>query len=232
MVSDLTAAHDHLSEPATKERILDAAEELFANLGYKGASVKKISAEAGVTGAMINYYFSGKENLYNAVLDRIMTDIGKMVQDILATGKPPVERLEIFIGWYFDYASEHPNFSKLTRMAMSGPGRGRFEKIMKDFFRPMFEVGVSFFENELPVNKRVWKSLDTRHFLLAIYGMTISYFTDVEFVGLILDADPLAKKELAARKDALIEIIFRTLGLTRPSVKANTRTGMRASSKK
>lgn len=204
------------NEIETRERILDAAEELFANQGYKGASLKAIASAAGVTGAMINYYFGNKNNLYHAVLDRIVQDIGKMVQDVLATGRPAVERLEIFFGWFYDYAAQHPNFSKLTKMGLGGPEKEHFREIMEKFFHPIFLIGVGFFENELPSKTK--NGLDTRHLLLSIYGMTTAYFSEEEFMSMLLGKDALSKSELATRKECLLEIIYRTLGLERPDL--------------
>lgn len=208
------------NEIETRERILDAAEELFANQGYKGASLKAIAAAAGVTGAMINYYFGNKNNLYHAVLDRILQDIGKMVQDVLATGRPAVERLEIFYGWFFDYAAQHPNFSKLTKMGLGGPEKQYFKEIIGQFFNPMFLIGVGFFENELP--KKTKNGLDTKHLLLSIYGMTTAYFSEEEFMSMLLGKNALGESELAKRKECLLEIIYRALGLERPDLKGKS----------
>src|SRR5690606_40568323 len=54
----------------TAERILDAAEEVFAEVGYSGATLRMIASRADVTQALINYYFSSKYGLYEAVFFR------------------------------------------------------------------------------------------------------------------------------------------------------------------
>lgn len=59
------------------ERILDAAEEEFAETGYAGTSLRAISQKAGVTQALINYYFGSKYGLYEAVFIRR----GRIVSD-------------------------------------------------------------------------------------------------------------------------------------------------------
>ena len=56
------------SEPA-RTRILQAAVQLFADEGYKLASVRRICEAAHVNVAMVNYYFHGKEELYLAAFD-------------------------------------------------------------------------------------------------------------------------------------------------------------------
>jgi AcrR family transcriptional regulator len=52
----------------TRERIMKAAERLFAEHGYEGTSIRAIVAKAGVNQAAINYHFDGKDGLYREVL--------------------------------------------------------------------------------------------------------------------------------------------------------------------
>jgi len=52
----------------TRERILKAAERLFAERGYDGTSIRAIVAKARVNQAAINYHFEGKDGLYREVL--------------------------------------------------------------------------------------------------------------------------------------------------------------------
>ena len=55
-------------QQGTKERLLDAAECLFAEHGYTGTSMRMISQQASVNIASANYYFGGKEGLWKAVM--------------------------------------------------------------------------------------------------------------------------------------------------------------------
>ncbi len=54
----------------TKEKIMDAAEKLFAQKGFHGASLRDITSDAGVDLALVNYHFGSKKLLLGAVLDR------------------------------------------------------------------------------------------------------------------------------------------------------------------
>ncbi len=58
----------------TKTRLLDAAEELFAQRDYDDVSVRELAAAAQVNVAAINYHFQGKENLFNEVILRRFVD--------------------------------------------------------------------------------------------------------------------------------------------------------------
>jgi AcrR family transcriptional regulator len=61
------ALHD---SAATRERILDVSERLFAERGILATSVREITATAGCNLAAVSYYFGGKENLYREVFAR------------------------------------------------------------------------------------------------------------------------------------------------------------------
>ena len=50
---------------STKERILGAAEELFARNGFAGASLRELTSTAKVNLAAVNYHFGSKDNLVN-----------------------------------------------------------------------------------------------------------------------------------------------------------------------
>ena len=58
------------TEKGVQDRLLDAAEELFCEGGFEGTSVRDIAASAGCNVAAVNYYFGGKEKLYEEVWRR------------------------------------------------------------------------------------------------------------------------------------------------------------------
>jgi AcrR family transcriptional regulator len=60
---------------STKDRILGAAEELFAQNGFAGTSLRQVTSRADVNIAAVNYHFGSKENLVNEVFRRRMDDM-------------------------------------------------------------------------------------------------------------------------------------------------------------
>jgi AcrR family transcriptional regulator len=75
------AATAHFS---TKDRILGAAEELFAQFGFTGTSLRQVTSRADVNIAAVNYHFGSKENLVNEVFRRRMDDMSARRLDGLA----------------------------------------------------------------------------------------------------------------------------------------------------
>ncbi len=100
---------DSNANKGVRDRLLDAAEELFCEHGFEGASIRDIAASADCNIASVNYYFGGKEKLYEEVWrrhlipmrDTRIVSINKVMTE--SDGKPKLEELlktfaDAFIG--------------------------------------------------------------------------------------------------------------------------------------
>ena len=91
----------------TKEKLLQTAIELFAKHGINGVSTRMLAKESGVNLSSINYYFGGKQRLYDAVLESIVEKISAFIASkrapLLETQLPPNEEFKVFIGNLIDF---------------------------------------------------------------------------------------------------------------------------------
>ena len=60
--------------PSTADRILDAAEDLFAEKGFSATSLGDVADRVGIRSPSLYNHFRNKEALYQAVLERLLTD--------------------------------------------------------------------------------------------------------------------------------------------------------------
>jgi AcrR family transcriptional regulator len=109
----------------TRETILDAAEQLFAERGYEATSLTDVGSAAGVSRGTPGYFFGGKEQLYRAVLERCLERVRQAVRSgrerALASAEPPDVVLEGAVGEYFDFILANPAFVRLLeREALDG----------------------------------------------------------------------------------------------------------------
>jgi len=78
----------------TRQRLLDIAEQLFAERGFYGVSIAAIASEVGLTKQGLLHYFNSKEKLYGAIVQRISDDFQDHQREALQASEDPAERLE------------------------------------------------------------------------------------------------------------------------------------------
>lgn len=109
----------------TREAILDAAEQLFAERGYEATSLTDVGGQAGVSRGTPGYFFGSKEQLYRDVLERCLERVRAAVRSgrerALASQEPPEVVLAGAVGEYFDFILANPDFVRLLeREALDG----------------------------------------------------------------------------------------------------------------
>ncbi len=82
-------------QPGQRERILDAATDLFSRQGVAGTPVKAIATLAGVTPALVHYYFGGRDLLLDAVIEE---KVQPLVARFFATSQADDEPLAMLVG--------------------------------------------------------------------------------------------------------------------------------------
>jgi AcrR family transcriptional regulator len=118
--------------PDTREAILAAAREAFAERGYDGASIRSIATSAGVDPALVHHYFGTKEELFVATV-RPPIDPAKMLPKIFAAGDIDGlgERVVTAFLSVWDHPVSGPAFEALVRSAVSSKLSGR---LVREFF--------------------------------------------------------------------------------------------------
>jgi AcrR family transcriptional regulator len=107
----------------TRQDILRAAREEFAEHGLSGARVDAIAARMRTTKRMLYYYFGSKEGLYLAVLEQVYGDIRSVEQELDLASLSPVEAIRHMIEFTFDYEEAHPEFIRLVSIENIHHGR-------------------------------------------------------------------------------------------------------------
>lgn len=101
----------------TRRRLLEAAEEVFAELGYHDASIVKITEAAEVAQGTFYLYFSGKQ----AIFDELVTDLNRRLRHAMALASAKGDtRLEVErLGFeaFFRFTAEHPALYRIIRQA-------------------------------------------------------------------------------------------------------------------
>jgi len=103
-----------------QSRVLDIAEELFAEQGYAATSVRQLANQAGVNPALVHYYFGSKRKLLTAVMDRALLPLADGISAMKASGSGRVQDMATLL---IKMAAEHPSMPRLiTREVMLSSG--------------------------------------------------------------------------------------------------------------
>lgn len=120
----------------TRSRLLEAAEQVFADLGYADASVVKITDAAGVGQGTFYLYFDSKQQIF----DELVEDLNRRVRHAMAEGAAgATSRLEAEregFRAFFRFTAEHPALYRVIRQAeFVSPGalRLHYERIVEGY---------------------------------------------------------------------------------------------------
>ncbi|WP_367126329.1 TetR/AcrR family transcriptional regulator [Streptomyces phytohabitans] len=114
-----------MATPDTRTQILDAAEQLFAEHGYRGTSIRAITGLAGANVAAVGYHFGSKAELMAAVARRVSEPViaaqrAGLDRLLARTPEPPVDALvEAFAGPLFDGMSVDEGGERRSRLIMT-----------------------------------------------------------------------------------------------------------------
>lgn len=178
---------------STKERILDSAEQLFAEHGFAATSLRMITAAARVNLAAVNYHFHSKEALIRAVFDRRLGPVNQERLQLLEAcearaGKspPPLEEvLEAFFGPALrlgrGLAQRGINFRRLMGRMYSEAGE-QFRSLLQEQFTDVavrFRAALRRALSKLPPAELYWRI----HFGIGAMAHTLAGVEYLQFVS-------------------------------------------------
>jgi len=128
----------------TRERILAAAEKLFARRGFSGTSIRDITDAVGIKPPALYNHFPNKEDLYAEVLAASLRPLIELIDAAAdaAGGVSNAESADQFVGRGMDLLREHPHGPAL--LLLEGiTGADHLARVARDWIRPLVERGVS-----------------------------------------------------------------------------------------
>jgi TetR/AcrR family transcriptional regulator len=157
---------------ATKNRIMDAAEDEFSRAGLLGARTEAIAANTGVTKAMIFYHFGDKEGLYRAVLNRSVTNRLLALQKVDLHSVDPIEALRRYLKMFMTHAKNSPKVPPIF-LFESVQNKGRFYSDL--FVAVTYSPVVDILKRGIASGH--FRSLDPEQAAVNVIGMCVFYYT-------------------------------------------------------
>jgi TetR/AcrR family transcriptional regulator len=191
--------------PSTADRILNAAEDLFAEKGYSATSLGDVADRVGIRSPSLYNHFKNKEALYEAVLERLLTDFSAPLTEL---NGGPVTNERVF-SWLETIVRQHhanPNLARLLQHAALSGGPHTNELIDR-LFRPMFQSdakiegeSITLFQN---TGLQPWA-------VMAFNNLVMSYVTMAPMYRDLLGQDPFSETALENQLN-LIKMLLRAV---------------------
>jgi TetR/AcrR family transcriptional regulator len=195
---------------AENERaIVEAAEAVFAESGFKGATTAAIAARAGVPKANLHYYFSTKEELYRAVIERVLT-AWLAAASSFDESDDPTEALARYIGAKMELARSMPLSSRIwaTEIMRGAPA-------IQDFL----DTTLAQWVEQRSRIVRGWiaegklRPVEPKYLFYMIWATTQQYANAAHEMASLENGCPLTDEQFDAAKKQVIETVI--AGVTR-----------------
>lgn len=191
-------------------RILAAAVEEFAEHGFAGARIERVSATAGTVDRMLYYYYGNKERLYQAVLAKIYEDmIG--AQREFVTPDDPVEGMRQLVLHSWDHYQAHPHLVRLLmnenllhgRHIRQSPQVGRTALPLVHTVETLLKSGQA---------QGVFRhDVSSEHVLMTIMSLGFFYVSNQYTCSTWIGADLMSRPRRAAWRKHICDVVLSML---------------------
>lgn len=201
---------------AATRRILDAAEEVFAEHGFGGASMQQIADRAGLPKANLHYYFSTKEALYRQVVERILA-IWLEAAGAFDDGDDPATALAAYIDAKMEVSREHPAGSKVwaAEILHGAPVAQQYLETTLKAWMAAREAAIQRW-----IDQGLMRPVAPRHLMYMIWAATQHYADFAHQIDTLNGGAPLSPEQWAAAKRDVAAMVLGGVGLTAPKARS------------
>ena len=209
--------NEHSNLQSTEARILQAAEKEFFEKGYAGARTVSIAEAAGVTHAMLHYYFRTKDKLFEQIVAGKINMLGDIILSAIGDGNLPLEeRIRQGVERHFDFIAANRDLPRfIVNEVLSRPNH---IEIMKRNALHIVNSLLGSLQREIDeyAARGLCRKVDARMLLIDIVSLNVFPFMAAPIVySAIGDSYSNYDEFLAMRKKENVETILNKLKIQR-----------------
>lgn len=207
---------------ATRQNILRTAIQMFAQHGYAGARIEKISHAAGSTDRMIYYYFGSKENLFIAVIETIYEELGHAESALELAGLDPAMSLRAIVRFTWEHYRAHPEMLALlnNENLMQGRHVARSKRV-KELSFPLLSILSGVLARG--VRENVFRrGITARDTYIAICSIGYFYLSNKHTLSAFLGTNLMTPAALERWPAVMEQVILRFVSLDGPAAWARS----------
>ena len=195
------------SADSTRERILQAALDVFAERSFDGASTREIALRSGVTQPLLNYHFSTKVELWRAAVDRLFAlltaTLSARVEGLRGVDEVTTARLIVREFVYF--SARHPELHRIITGECK-TDTPRMDWMVERHIRPLYEETVARFARL--AQQGLVPSIPPAHLYYILTGAGPTMFVLGPECRRLTGLDPASEDVVEAHADAVITLLF------------------------
>jgi len=196
------------TRPDRRRAILDSATRLFADRGFGAVSVQEIADAAHAHKTTVLYHFATKEALHEAVLDEALGRIAEVMREFLA-GEFKRERVAYMLDQIQAFFAEHVALARILERELLESTEP--DAYLRRFVEPIYVPAVEALQRAMAAG--VIRSIDPALFIHDVHVQLIGYFCHGPLIQRLRPGDPLSVEALIARRDYLVDQVFRHLAV-------------------
>jgi TetR/AcrR family transcriptional regulator len=195
---------------AQEQRILEAAEMVFAEQGFNGASLESIAEHAGLSKQNMLYYFPSKESLYQHVLKSILDLWIEKMALMEQEGDTPAIMLENYIRGKLEISRTRPYGSKVFANEVIS-GAEHLQEYIKNNLLPQLDADVALVRSW--IDQGMMDPIDPEHLFFTIWASTQTYADFSAQISLALGKEGLDEEDFQRAGDFLTHVLLKGMGL-------------------
>ena len=188
-----------------RDRILESAAALFAERGFAAVSVQDIADGAGTHKTTVLYHFETKDALHEAVLDAALGRIADVMGEFLS-GEFVRARVGYLLDQLHSFFADNPAAARLLQRELLEPKPDRY---LRRFVEPIYGPAVRSLQRAMKAGRI--RRIDPAFFIHDLHVQLIGYFCHRSLLEALRPGDPYAMDALIARREYLVDQIFRQL---------------------
>jgi TetR/AcrR family transcriptional regulator len=195
---------------ANRERILGAAEKVFARAGFNGATMAAIAEGAELPKANLHYYFGSKHDLYREVLAGTLRD-WLVPMDVMTAEAEPAEALASYIRAKMAMSAERPDASRVfaNELLHGAPVLG---DLMRSELRKHVERQAKVIRGWIAAGRMA--DVDVEHLFFTIWAATQTYADFDVQVRAVLGRSKLTRRDHERATAHVVSLVLRGCGLS------------------
>jgi TetR/AcrR family transcriptional regulator len=191
----------------TRERIVAAALDLFAERSFEGATMRHIAERAGVTQPLVNYHFRSKDELWRVAMDRVFARLREALEAREAglRGVDEITIAKLIVREFITFSAANPELHRIITQECKTEG-SRLDWLVDNHIRPLYDATTEVLQRLVDAGRIA--PIPVAHLYYILTGAGATMFVLAPECQRLSGVDPFDPHVIEQHADAVIALLF------------------------